>query len=381
MTRAVRLTLAAIALCATCVAALAQRGAPEDGIDFVTVGAPGNAPIVLPQLNGIGPLTPIGAVDRSFRVTRNEVTASQWLGFIDAYRPHLMLGDYGDPQFTGRAAQYAGVGSDGLPQYIVSDPQYLNRPVTPSWTYIARFMNWLHNGAKPIHEATYEDFHTGAYNMDEFGSGTSVVRQESARFFMMNYDEWTKAVYFDPNRYGEGQPGYWMYPNQSDEPLIPGPPGEGETSGGWGWGTGGFDAPPPVGAYGIETPWGLLDASGGQSEWVETFGPNFPPEHPLLKPIAGSHWTHSGGTSMEYDQIGWLSGAGISSGLHGFRIATFVPCPDANDDSVVNFADLNAVLAGFGQSGEDIGGDVNGDGTVNFGDLNEVLAAFGTTCE
>jgi len=50
---------------------------------------------------------------------------------------------------------------------------------------------------------------------------------------------------------------------------------------------------------------------------------------------------------------------------------------DANGDRVVDFADLNAVLAGFGQSGEDIPGDVNCDGAVNFGDLNTVLTNFG----
>ncbi len=60
-----------------------------------------------------------------------------------------------------------------------------------------------------------------------------------------------------------------------------------------------------------------------------------------------------------------------------------IPAPclgDANGDNIVNFADLNAVLAEFGQSGADLPGDVNGDQVVNFADLNEVLAAFGATC-
>jgi hypothetical protein len=56
-------------------------------------------------------------------------------------------------------------------------------------------------------------------------------------------------------------------------------------------------------------------------------------------------------------------------------------CPgDTNGDNVVNFTDLNAVLADFGLSGESLTGDVNGDGVVNFTDLNEVLANFGTEC-
>ena len=58
------------------------------------------------------------------------------------------------------------------------------------------------------------------------------------------------------------------------------------------------------------------------------------------------------------------------------------PCPgDTNGDGVVDFDDLGAVLADFGNSGPDLPGDLNGDGVVNFDDLGEVLGAFGTTCD
>lgn len=57
-------------------------------------------------------------------------------------------------------------------------------------------------------------------------------------------------------------------------------------------------------------------------------------------------------------------------------------CPgDANGDGIVNFADLNVVLSGFGQSvAPGTGGDVTGDGNVNFADLNLVLSFFGEQC-
>ncbi len=56
-------------------------------------------------------------------------------------------------------------------------------------------------------------------------------------------------------------------------------------------------------------------------------------------------------------------------------------CPgDTNGDNIVNFADLNNVLSGYGQSGSGLTGDVNGDGVVNFLDLNVVLSFFGQTC-
>jgi hypothetical protein len=55
---------------------------------------------------------------------------------------------------------------------------------------------------------------------------------------------------------------------------------------------------------------------------------------------------------------------------------------DTNGDTVVNFADLNAVLGAYGQSGPSgfSGADINGDGVVNFADLNAVLSAFGASC-
>jgi hypothetical protein len=54
---------------------------------------------------------------------------------------------------------------------------------------------------------------------------------------------------------------------------------------------------------------------------------------------------------------------------------------DANGDGIVNFADLNLVLANFGFSGTpgSLSGDLNGDGVVNFADLNLVLSSFGAT--
>ncbi|MFI4854013.1 MAG: hypothetical protein ACIAQF_03410 [Phycisphaerales bacterium JB065] len=55
------------------------------------------------------------------------------------------------------------------------------------------------------------------------------------------------------------------------------------------------------------------------------------------------------------------------------------PCPgDSNDDGEINLADLNLVLANFGETTG--AGDANGDGVVDLADLNLVLANFGETC-
>ncbi len=86
----------------------------------------------------------------------------------------------------------------------------------------------------------------------------------------------------------------------------------------------------------------------------------------------------------------WVMGTtDVSLTYHGWNIddvviSALVPLAgcegDSNGDGVVNFADLNTVLANFGQAGAMLPGDVNNDGTVNFTDLNIVLANFGSEC-
>ena len=53
---------------------------------------------------------------------------------------------------------------------------------------------------------------------------------------------------------------------------------------------------------------------------------------------------------------------------------------DANNDRVVNFADLSLVLAAFGLNRPGLPADVNRDDRVNFQDLSIVLSRFGTSC-
>lgn len=71
-----------------------------------------------------------------------------------------------------------------------------------------------------------------------------------------------------------------------------------------------------------------------------------------------------------FDSVTWYDNSGPA-------------CPgDANGDASVNFADLNIVLASFGQTGApgSLPGDLDGDGVVGFADLNEVLSFFGSSC-
>jgi V8-like Glu-specific endopeptidase len=65
-------------------------------------------------------------------------------------------------------------------------------------------------------------------------------------------------------------------------------------------------------------------------------------------------------------------------------VGVALACPGDTDGSgSVDLADLNTVLANFGNgglAGGSVAGDLDGDGSVNLADLNIVLAAFGLPC-
>ena len=53
---------------------------------------------------------------------------------------------------------------------------------------------------------------------------------------------------------------------------------------------------------------------------------------------------------------------------------------DGSGDGMVDFDDLNLVLANWGMTGTNVPGDLDGSGTVDFDDLNLVLNTWGTSC-
>ncbi len=256
-----------VALASCCAAAV---GSPIDDIQWATVGSPGNAPFVIDFGGGFE--FRAGQVDHEFRIAKTEVTGAQWLEFVEAYAPFVAPGYANNSEFESLSIILLPGPTPGSSYYYLP-PSLRDQPVEAGWRYGARFVNWLHNGRANTREA----FETGVYDTSTFGVGPDGIitdqaeRSPGSTYFLVTRDEWVKAGFFDPNRYGEGQPGYWMYPNSSDTPPVGGPPGVGETSVGYNW----PGLPPPVGAYpDTQSPWGVLDLSGGVREWNETLYPD-----------------------------------------------------------------------------------------------------------
>jgi hypothetical protein len=247
-------------ICTLTASAIAQSPVT---LDFVTVGAAGNRATNALETPSY-PDTPRGSVGYEFRMMRTELTVAQHFEFAPAYLQFNPQAIH-DPVFRGGLVRTAD-------DRLVMLPGTENTASPTSWHMAARICNWYHNGK--VNEAWA--FESGAYDTSTFvrlpdGSRLDQpTRSPGARFWIPSVDEWIKAAYYDPNRYGTGIEGYWQQPNGTNTTLISGyPQNGGETNAGYGVD---FSGLMDVGQYpGTQSPWGLLDVSGGLTEWSEGY--------------------------------------------------------------------------------------------------------------
>jgi hypothetical protein len=304
--------------------ALARGGdVPDYDFDWVTIGDPGNAAYQSPSPGGSNDGR--GSVEYVYRMSRTEVTSGQWMEFLNAVGA---TNGFGVPHSSGIVESVLKPGTFSLNPAIADAA---NVPVIGiSWRAAAYYVNWLHNdkGSNP------EDIRAGVYDVSTFGQnpdGTftdQLTHDPDARFWIPTLDEWMKAAFYDPNRFGSGQRGWWNYCNSSDVAPIPGLPGVGETSRG-------LDDPNidewliPLGSYPqTQSPWGLLDVSGGAAEWLEDFNPVHNPG-PRDRLYSTSLSGPSGPFGFLSDRVNGFIGSAhptTTSAGTGLRIAS-VPAP------------------------------------------------------
>ena len=303
--------------------ATAQPG--DYGIDFVTIRDPGN--VGYNRQDPIGFATGRGSVDYEYRIGRLEVTTQQWLGFVNAMHTSGEISDqfFAIPFYWGAEVDpnYSGPGQKFRLQS--GNPNAGMLPVQSiDWYAAAYFCNWLNNGQPD----SFSEIQTGAYDtntwrLDNQGQlSIADPHLPEAKYWIPTFDEWQKAAYYDPEKDGDG--GWWLYPNSSDALQTPGIPGVGETSAGLDIGdAAAFQI--PLGSYfNQQSPWGLLDVSGGASEWTEDY---LRPDLTTFRVIGGSR----AGSQFyaEYDPA-W--GADVSRPTvfsAGFRIASAIPAPSS----------------------------------------------------
>ncbi|MBN2293563.1 MAG: SUMF1/EgtB/PvdO family nonheme iron enzyme [Pirellulales bacterium] len=290
--------------------------------DWVTVGNPGNAGDTKVMGDGT---SGHGSVSYTYRISKYEVTTSQYVEFLNAvaasdlkglYRPSMSSDIFG--------CKIEQTGSDGSYSYSVAADR-AKRPVNfVSFFDAMRFVNWLENGQPTGAQGpgTTED---GVYTISD---GVSEVRNPNATYFIPSEDEWYKAAYHK----NDGVTGnYWDYPTQSDWPnkpsndLIDPDPGNNAnfyeyydnsyTIGGPYWMT-------EVGEFeNSESPYGTYDQGGNVWEWNEA--------------IMGGMFRGMRGGSFRYSSVSTYLDA--SNRIHynprfeinsfGFRVARSIPEP------------------------------------------------------
>jgi len=254
--------------------------------DWATVGNPGNAGELSGEgaAGGFGPDAIVGAVANTYRISKTEVTNTQYTEFLNAvadtdanslYNTSMGSRPWGGITRSGSSGSYTYAvkadsigngpgGADG------DDYTYGNKPVVyVSFFDAMRFTNWLENG-QPTGAQSAGTTEDGVYNI---GSGTDEVRNPSATYFIPSEDEWYKAAYYDPNKAGGA--GYYDYAASTD--LVPNndlPSADIGNSANFidsGFTTGDFSYPmTDVGAYAqSESPYGTFDQGGNVWEWNE----------------------------------------------------------------------------------------------------------------
>ncbi|MDX2132914.1 MAG: SUMF1/EgtB/PvdO family nonheme iron enzyme [Planctomycetota bacterium] len=338
-------------LAALCAAPAAAQPDPS-GIEFVTIGSPGN-----PAYNGpdpFGHVTGRGSVGYEYRIAKGELTTAQWVAFINTFKarpdpvPNSILplpvvwGAVVDTSYTGPGTRYR----------VANAPDAGNRPVYGiEWRTAARFANWMHNNMSTSVAALAD----GAYDTSTFGDnpdGTftdQLTRHPDARYWIPTLDEWMKAAHWDPANPNNG--GWWQYSNASDTPYQYGPPA------GWPGGSesntanAGFSLPNfaqydiPLLTYpGVQSPWGLTDVAGGAREWTESV---------LQIPQVGwfryADGSAAGGTlaaASESDRMYGISAGSPGSNIEfsSIRIAAVVPSSGVLTTAIVSILLLHRRL-------------------------------------
>jgi sulfatase modifying factor 1 len=307
------------------VASLAVH-APAVTIDWSPVGNPGNA-------NDPATGSLYGAVPYAYNIGTKDVTASQYVEFLNAkdaggtnplflYNGNMSNATYGGISFTAgnpSGSKYGVIAGRG------------NHPVNfTSWYDSIRFANWLNNGQGG------GDTETGAYTLGTLGAGgvplaPPLTHNAGSQVWLPTENEWYKAAYYAP-----GSSSYNLYPTSSN--LAPTASGPTALSNHANFVPGGPGNLTDVGVYtGTTSPYGAFDMGGDVFQWNEA----------LITNSFGSYRGFRGGSFNDISNSlqSSVRGHGVNpsdvNNVFGFRVAA-VPEPSSFILAALGLAGLAA---------------------------------------
>jgi len=317
---------------AAIVAALGSAAMAVD-IETVSVGNPGNAGELSGSgAGGYGPNRICGAVDYAYNIGKYEVTAGQYMEFLNAVAATDTYGLYNTSMDTSSyGCQIQRSGSSGSYTYSIAG-DWANRPVNyVSWGDAARFANWLHN-AQPTGAQGLSTTEDGAYYLNGATSDAALLavsREADWKWAITSEDEWYKAAYHK----NDGVTGnYFDYPTSSDSVpsniLEATDPGNNANfyQGGY---TIGVGVCTEVGEFeNSQSPYGTFDQGGNVAEWNEAIISSVPDSISPARATRGGSWGHHWpdlGAAKRQSGNGYLYPASDDDIL-GFRVVE-VPEP------------------------------------------------------
>lgn len=293
--------------------------------DWATVGNAGNTADTEVMNDGT---TGYGSVAYSYRISKTEVTNSQYTEFLNAVAKSDPHGLY-SLSMGGLPGGIIRSGVDGSYSYAVRPAAlsgtytFSDKPVTfVSYFDAMRFANWLENGQPTGAQGpgTTED---GVYAISD---GLSETRSSSASYFLPSEDEWYKAAYHK----NDGVTGnYWDYPTSADSiPNFNSPANDTGNSANWNAGTTSIDSAHPytsVGAYTLSSsPYGTFDQGGNVMEWNESSRES---NGMTLRGVRGGDFGNAFNFMSSSARLTELVDEEVT--FIGFRIASRVPEPSS----------------------------------------------------
>lgn len=312
-------TLAVVLALVTASGALGGGITQQYGYDFLPIRDAGNASYGYTDPDSGEYVEVYGGVNHEYRISRTATTTTQWSAFLNDFSAAFGAAPVAGTSLDQIRSQFTVPGSNGFQPF----QGYEQHPVTAPWRGAAIYCNWLHHGQT----SDPDKLLVGAYDATTFGNDgpfsptDQYTTLPGARFWIPTRDEYAKAAYYDPNRYGEEEGGYWLYPDASDTPLIPGLPEDGGETNGFNNGSGSNYM--AVGSYpDVQSAFGMLDVSGGVPEWTSSENIN---RQLYVK-------RNSGGIDEDiaaiWDHIDYqFESAAFPNGRAGIRIATLIPTP------------------------------------------------------
>jgi formylglycine-generating enzyme required for sulfatase activity len=168
------------------------------------------------DVGNVADITGYGSVAYAYNIGKYDVTAAQYVAFLNAVAKTDTYGLYNSFMATAGCQVITQTGSPGNYSYAVTTNG--NFPVIcVTWGDAARFCNWLTNGqpSGPEGNGTTE---TGLYALGgatSDGALMAITRSAGAGYAIPTENEWYKSAYYKGGNTGNLSAGYWSYPTQS----------------------------------------------------------------------------------------------------------------------------------------------------------------------